>query len=61
VRTAAELLLGLTFLVTVGFGGFGAATGHVSLVAQLGAIAFLTTLTCVLVSWFTGDGEPTDR
>ncbi|MFJ3384297.1 MULTISPECIES: hypothetical protein [unclassified Curtobacterium] len=58
VRTGAELLLGLSFFVTVGFAGYGAATGHTSLVAQLGAIAFLTTLTCVLVAWFSGAGAP---
>lgn len=51
--TAAELLLGLSFVVTVAFAGWGAATGHTSPVAQLGAVVFLVTLTVVLVNWFT--------
>ena len=51
--TAAELLLGLSFIVTVVFAGYGAATGQTSGVAQLGAVVFLVTLTVVLVNWFT--------
>ncbi|WIB60822.1 hypothetical protein DEJ13_03035 [Curtobacterium sp. MCLR17_007] len=50
--TVAELLLGLSFFVTVGFAGLGAATGHTSAVAQLGAVVFLVTLTVVVVRWF---------
>ncbi|MCJ1715696.1 hypothetical protein ACLBWP_09970 [Microbacterium sp. M1A1_1b] len=50
--TVAELLLGLSFFVTVGFAGYGAATGHTSAVAQLGAVVFLVTLTVVVVRWF---------
>lgn len=60
VRTAAELLLGLSFFVTMAFGGYGAATAHTSIVAGLSAIVFLTTLTCVLVSWFSGAGDPAE-
>ncbi|WP_146243287.1 hypothetical protein [Curtobacterium sp. MCBD17_021] len=61
VRTAVELLLGLSFLVTVSSAGYGAATGQMSVVAQVGAVVFLVTLTCALVSWFrTADGEPSD-
>ena len=52
-----ELLLGLSFLVAVSFGGYGAAVGQPSVVAQLGALVFLVTLTCALVSWF----RPADR
>lgn len=52
VRTAVELLLGLSFLVTVSAAGYGAAAGHVSVVAQVAAIVFLVTATCALVSWF---------
>ena len=51
--TAAELLLGLSFIVTTAFAGWGAATGHTSPVAQLGAVVFVVTLTVVLVNWFT--------
>ena len=51
--TAAELLLGLSFIVTMAFAGWGAATGHTSPVAQLGAVVFVVTLTVVLVNWFT--------
>ncbi|PYY33183.1 MULTISPECIES: hypothetical protein [unclassified Curtobacterium] len=62
VRTSVELLLGLSFLVAVSFGGYGAAVGQVSVVAQLGALVFLVTLTCALVSWFRpADREPSER
>ena len=54
LRTAAELLLGLSFLATVAFGGFAALAGERSVVAQVAAVVFLVTLTCVLVSWFRG-------
>ncbi|WP_144762452.1 hypothetical protein [Curtobacterium sp. 9128] len=60
VRTAAELLLGLSFFATMAFGGFGALTGHASVLAGVSAIVFLTTLTCVLVSWFSGAGDPVE-
>lgn len=50
--TIAELLLGLSFFVTVGFAGYGAASGHTSGVAQFGAVVFLVTLTVVVVQWF---------
>lgn len=52
VRTAAELLLGLSFTAAVAFGGYSAVTGRMGLFAQGAAIVFLVTLTCVLVSWF---------
>jgi hypothetical protein len=62
VRTSVELLLGLSFLVAVSFGGYGAAVGHVSVVAQAGAVVFLVTLTCAVVSWFhPADREPSER
>lgn len=52
VQTAAELLLGLSFLVTTLAGGYHVLVGGTSIVAQVGAVVFLVTLTCVLVSWF---------
>lgn len=52
VSAFGELLLGLSFFVTVGFAGYGAATGHTSAVAQFGAVVFLVTLTVVVVRWF---------
>ncbi|GAA1491901.1 hypothetical protein [Curtobacterium herbarum] len=62
VRTSVELLLGLSFLVVVSFGGAGAAAGHVSVVAEVAAVVFLVTLTCAVVSWFRpADREPSDR
>jgi hypothetical protein len=51
-RTAAELFLGLSFLVTSIAGGFRILVGGTAIVAQVGAVVFLVTLTCVLVSWF---------
>jgi hypothetical protein len=58
VRSGVELLLGLSFFAAVAFGGYGAATGHVSVVAQVAAVVFIASLTCALVQWFSG--EPGD-
>lgn len=52
LRVAVELLLGLSFVAAVAFGGYAASTGHLAVLAQLAAMVFLVTLTCVLVSWF---------
>ncbi|WIB16119.1 hypothetical protein DEJ34_03010 [Curtobacterium sp. MCPF17_050] len=52
VRTAAELLLGLSFFVTVASGWDGAAVGQATVVTPVAAVVFLVTVTCVLVSWF---------
>jgi hypothetical protein len=65
-RTAAELLLGLSFLVTSIAGGYGILVGGTPVIAQVGAVVFLVTLTCVLVSWFRAldaedDGTGTSR
>lgn len=59
VRTAVELLLGLSFAATVAFGGYAALTGHAAVLAQASALVFLVTLTCVLVTWFRSV-EPAD-
>ena len=62
VRTSVELLLGLSFLVAVSFGGSGVVLGHVSVVSQAAAAVFVVTLTCAVVSWFRpADQEPSDR
>ena len=52
MRTAAELLLGLSFTVAVAFGGYAASTGRMAVVSQAAGIVFVVTSTCVLVSWF---------
>jgi hypothetical protein len=52
LQTFAELSLGLSFTATVAFGGYAASTGQLTVVSQVAAVAFLVTLTCVLVSWF---------
>jgi len=52
LRLAVELLLGLSFVAVVAFGGYAASTGRLAVVAQLAAVVFLVTLMCVLVSWF---------
>jgi hypothetical protein len=52
LQTLAELSLGLSFTATVAFGGYAAATGQLAVVSQVAAVAFLVTLTCVVVSWF---------
>ena len=52
LQTFAELLLGLSFTATVAFGGYTAATGRLAVCSQVAGVAFLVTLTCVLVSWF---------
>jgi hypothetical protein len=57
LRTGAELLLGVSFFVAVAFGAAGVRAGHTSIVAELAAIAFLASLTCVLVNWFTAAPE----
>ena len=53
LRTGAELLLGISFITAMAFGGFGAVVHHTSIVAELAAIAFFCSLVCVLVNWFT--------
>jgi hypothetical protein len=63
-RTAAELFLGLSFLVTSLAGGYGILVGGTPVIAQVGAVVFLVTLTCVLVSWFReldADGADSSR
>lgn len=60
LRAAVELLLGLSFCATVAFGGYSAVTGHLQVLAPVGAIVFVTTLLVVLVTWFRGV-EASDR
>ena len=60
VRTAAELLLGLSFFVTVASGWYGAAVEQASVVTPVAAVVFLVTLTCVLVSWFREVDQDSD-
>jgi uncharacterized membrane protein YcjF (UPF0283 family) len=61
VRTAAELLLGLSFFVTVAAGWYGAAVEQASIVTPVAAVVFLVTLTCVVVSWFREVDQDSDR
>jgi hypothetical protein len=53
LRTGAELLLGISFITAMAFGGFGAVVHQTSVVAELAAIVFCCSLVCVLVNWFT--------
>ncbi|TSD11154.1 hypothetical protein NY057_03230 [Curtobacterium flaccumfaciens] len=52
LRTFGELLLGLSFVAAVSFGGYASVTGQLAVVSQGAAVVFLVTLTLVLVSWF---------
>ncbi|MFZ7086760.1 hypothetical protein [Curtobacterium sp. RRHDQ10] len=61
LRAGAELTLGLSFFVTMAFGAIGAVQGETSIVAQLSAIAFVCSLLCVLVNWFTAPATDEHR
>lgn len=61
LRAGTELLLGLSFLVTVGFGFAGVVAGETSIVAQLSAIVFVCSLAAVLVNWFTATTDDSHR
>jgi tetrahydromethanopterin S-methyltransferase subunit E len=52
LQTFGELLLGLSFVAAVAFGGYASVTGQLAVVSQGAAVVFLVTLTLVLVSWF---------
>jgi hypothetical protein len=52
VRTGAELLLGISFITAMAFGGWGAVMSRTSVVAELAALTFCVSLVCVLVNWF---------
>ncbi|EYT63045.1 hypothetical protein H489_0112025 [Curtobacterium flaccumfaciens UCD-AKU] len=54
LQTFAELLLGLSFVTAVAFGGYASVTGQLAVVSQGAAVVFVVTLTLVLVSWFRG-------
>lgn len=58
VRTAAELLLGTSFVVAVAAGGYAADTGHLVVVSQGAVAVFLVTVTVVLASWFRSVAAP---
>lgn len=57
VHTAAELLLGVSFIVTVVFAAIAFVSHHSSVVAEVGAVAFVCSLVAVLLDWTTAPDD----
>lgn len=57
IHTGAELLLGISFIVTVVFAALGVVEHHRSIVAEVAAIAFICSLAAVLLDWVTATDE----